>query len=647
MITVKHILIFILLSITSLIHGQETFLNFYNLGAPSEDSLGHFSGVIETDSGYLITGDNRAYGKYYNPVFLFVDLEGNVQEQLEFFDSMWHAVAFTTDNLIETDTSYVLHYRRENPYWNQGDDGFNHEKAILEFSRTTHEFKLWIDSSWTERKYSFIDFPRALFSRYNSAIYTFNDFFYSEYDSITNEIKNVQAGMLLQKYDDKLTTLWEKKFLIDWYNSEKDNVEGLHEKENGNLILLSSEIKRLDASSGPNGVPSRAHIRIVEVTPDGDIVVDKIINTGHYSRAMHGNTYDEKTGNLYLGYFVDTIINSNPIHQSGINENFMRDGLMALDSNYNILWKGALNDSSFWVRSKNTRGYQMILNLDSSLLLGIENKSHYIPQLVDDEYFDVPYYGYEIRNISKSNGKTLWAHQYAFLHPLLGGYFDYEVQDMIQTSDGGFMTVGTVYRHDSIVMGASFRNGFALKTNCLGYLEYQPLAGVEYTIDDSLAVHFHNTSAFAGSYEWHFGFNDSTFSCFEHNDEFSITYPDEGEYSVQLIAKGCPGYADTLSFNIRLKQPEDSVVKHGYTDLLTIGPNPVSSGGLLNLYIGDLPSESVRLTLVSLDGKTIHEFGAAKSASQQFAIMDVAAGQYLMLLQTDTEVLEMKKVVVR
>jgi hypothetical protein len=158
LIQIKHLLIIFFLCFGIKSEAQETFFKSYNLG----DTLGYFAGVLETDSGYVVNGNNRYLGQFFNATMTFLDYQGNVQVQKEYFDSSGHAVQFTADNLVYKDSCYFSQHRRIN-YFYQDNGGAPWEKYLLKYDPRLDSFSVWVDSTWIKRFYAFHDLTEIQF----------------------------------------------------------------------------------------------------------------------------------------------------------------------------------------------------------------------------------------------------------------------------------------------------------------------------------------------------------------------------------------------------------------------------------------------------------------------------------------------------
>jgi hypothetical protein len=634
LIQIKHILIIFFLCFGFISKAQETFFKSYNLG----DTLGYFAGVLETDSGYVVNGNNRYLGQFFNATLTFLDYKGSVQVQKEYFDSSGHAVQFTFDNLVYKDSCYFSQHRRIN-YFYQDNGGAPWEKYLLKYDPRIDSFIIWVDSSWIERFYAFHDLTEIEFSTVYNGFYTASNFGYlNNLDTLSNA--PYRTGILLQKFQDDKTIIWEKEFDGRWNSNRGILLDFLFEKANGNFVMAYSDLHLIGSFPGPGGPTESGQIEIVEYDPDGSLVRKKTIKEGKYTRGMNGFVFDETTGQLTMGYFLDTIQNIGP------DEAFIKPGLLALDSNYNILWKRAINDTAYFTPAGNggAKIYK-ILDLDTTVIFTVLDYKDKRPT----EFGLAPYRTHDLLNVNKKNGQTIWSRTYAVLDPLQNMRDVYYTKDIIQTKDSGFLFVGDHQRFDTVIAGNVLNRAWAMKTNCLGYMENQPLAGFEFKTDDSLGVYFHNTSMYAGSYEWSFGFNDSTLRCFENMDTFSLVYPSEGTYEVQLIAKGCPNFSDTIryEFEVSIEKDESGPTKAGFTDYFNFGPNPIQSGDYLNIQTGDLPKGVSDITIYSMSAQVLYLINSIESQSSYQIRIDLAPGPYFLVLKSNGDKLEAKKLIVR
>ena len=243
-------------------------------------------------------------------------------------------------------------------------------------------------------------------------------------------------------------------------------------------------------------------------------------------------------------------------------------------------------------------------------------------------------------------GTILWQ-RYIYMPIESGHDIGIEIKNVIATRDSGYCMVGN--RTDLTVAQAG-QKGYIVKTNCLGFLG-SPEAAAAHQEEESLTVHFYNTSTQAGSYRWDFG-DGTSLQTGEGEDTLNHLYADTGTYQVQLIAYGCSGENDTLRFAVVLQgatTPPTSAgsVTHG-AGYFSLFPNPVATGQNVYVYLNALnpASGQVYMLAYSLEGKLIERYTLSPSEGTYLLEQTFASGVYaLSLFQGDTK-LATKKLVV-
>ncbi|MDG1334093.1 MAG: T9SS type A sorting domain-containing protein, partial [Crocinitomicaceae bacterium] len=121
-------------------------------------------------------------------------------------------------------------------------------------------------------------------------------------------------------------------------------------------------------------------------------------------------------------------------------------------------------------------------------------------------------------------------------------------------------------------------------------------------------------------------------------------YTASGIYTVQLIGYGCDGVNDTLTFNINFEYTEPGYAGDG--TLLTLYPNPISTGNSLAFFIGNIPEGTHYVNVNNNLGQRVDSFRIEDGNTNYLFPLDYAAGMYHFALQNDTEILEVEKLVV-
>lgn len=238
------------------------------------------------------------------------------------------------------------------------------------------------------------------------------------------------------------------------------------------------------------------------------------------------------------------------------------------------------------------------------------------------------------------SGDYIWQR---FIHfPYLGDDIGIEIKDIIETSDSGFFLVGALTIFDNPFI----QKGYLVRTNCLGFLG-EPSASANYLIQNNFSVDFYNTSMQDGGCTWYFGDGDSLWTN-EYTDTISHLYAGYGPYEVMLVAEGCNGIEDTLTFMVEpVKHTDPNIVTNG-NGYFSIFPNPVLAGTELYVYLNQLDDSkgAVQLNIYSMNGKLVQEFPLTASEGTYFINSSLVSGVYLINLFQGDELLETEKLIV-
>jgi PKD repeat protein len=262
----------------------------------------------------------------------------------------------------------------------------------------------------------------------------------------------------------------------------------------------------------------------------------------------------------------------------------------------------------------------------------------YIEELVFNQAY------YTTMRLSQYNldGVNKWNRDYTYFPTDNFNDPEYGIYDMELTSDGGYIMCGEIYHFDSLSAGSPGQFGYVLKTNCLGFLG-DPISEFTYQSNSGL-VEFVNEGIQAGSYTWIFGDGD-TLVTNEYVDSVSHVYDANGIYIVQLIAHGCNGESDTI-----LKSINVSGISNGYVGdgtLLTLYPNPMSSGESLAFYVGDIPTEDITVEVVNEIGQSVFTGKIESSQTTYIIPLNFASGVYFVSLKNESDRLEVEKLIVK
>ena len=195
-------------------------------------------------------------------------------------------------------------------------------------------------------------------------------------------------------------------------------------------------------------------------------------------------------------------------------------------------------------------------------------------------------------------------------------------------------------------------SNLSTRVHCLGFLG-EPEAAANHQIMDDFTVQFVNTSTQAGSYTWYFGPSASsgtvdTLYTDEYTDTVFYTFPSSETYEVLLIAHGCNGSADTLSFQVQPDLHIEPLVTSNGNGYFSIFPNPVLLGNELYVYLNELTPENgeVYLTFVNLQGQKVDEISLTTKEGTYALRPNLANGMYMVNLYQGNALLRSNKLMV-
>jgi PKD repeat protein len=148
---------------------------------------------------------------------------------------------------------------------------------------------------------------------------------------------------------------------------------------------------------------------------------------------------------------------------------------------------------------------------------------------------------------------------------------------------------------------------------------YNPSASFTSWIENSLTVHFNNTSNYSTDYSWDFG--DGTGSNIP--DPVHI-YVNAGDYTVKLISEKC-GISDTYIMNIHL---EPVGIQSTELQDITVFPNPFIDQILIKSSLLVFPGSYIEI--VDNQGRLICHTPSGGKPEQKLSIQTLKAGVYFL-----------------
>ncbi len=179
-------------------------------------------------------------------------------------------------------------------------------------------------------------------------------------------------------------------------------------------------------------------------------------------------------------------------------------------------------------------------------------------------------------------------------------------------------------------------NSVGTDQHCKDVFVEVPTAGFEAS-EDGLTVTFNNTTIDGGSYTWDFGDGNTSTDA----DPGTYTYSVAGTYTVCLNAVG--GTGDDEICNDVTVADLVGVLNHDALTQFNVHPNPVSSILNVNMILNDVQNAAVNI--YSISGKLVHTSTVQTNSSAiKVDMTSFEAGQYILQIATETEVLAYQKI---
>jgi hypothetical protein len=297
-----------------------------------------------------------------------------------------------------------------------------------------------------------------------------------------------------------------------------------------------------------------------------------------------------------------------------------------------VLWK-----TRIYIDGGNSPGVGTSIND-----LVLKNGDVYCSLLLIDKISQTSVIGFvSLNSLSIETGEINWQRRFNLFPEDSLEDPEFTVYDIDTTFDGGFIMAGNCFRWSQNQGDKPRQYGYILKTNCLGFLG-SPQASVTVHSSSLDSVVFVNSSIQAGSYFWDFG-DGNTLQTGENSDTISHVYAQAGTYNIKLIAEGCNGDNDTLTFPHTIASSPQS---YGDGTLLSVFPNPTVSGQDATIYIGNI-SGTHELVVTDLNGKKVASYSIDQGETTYFVpTTKFAKGMYQFSLVQNGEVREVEKLVI-
>lgn len=613
----QYILIFCSL-IYSKVEAQQNFQKVYTF----QDTFAIFNDVFVTDTCYYYTatigGGNRGFFNFGK-----IDLTGIEHVLLLDQDVTSHQrVMFSQADM---DTNFRGNFVTS--YVNASIIGtYPRIKEITPQGVIVNDFSL-IDY-WINDSLSFNTDPARIIINNSDSSY-FLAFQYYDHTTDNNNGYNGSAGVILIKLKYDGTVLWDKKFHyspVGLYKPFWGLLNFIKLPNNKILIIIDEKMSYGSSQLDLNWTKSH----FIKLDEYGIEIEHKTFHDGQYSPGAFAGTPLEDGGLLYSYY--ESVLGGVPPNTDYFRT---RPVIARFDNNYNLVWKKSLREFYGTDYSLIIGHMTEVQIVEDSLFVGAFN---YIEEIEENMAYKerLRLSQYNLNGVNKWNRDYIYYPTDDFNDP------EYGIYDLELTPDGGYIMLGEVQILDSLLTNAPGQFGYILKTNCLGFLG-DPIAEFGYSTNYG-DVQFVNSSIQAGSYKWIFGDGD-TLSTTEYIDSVKHNYLNNGNYTVQLIAYGCNGINDTISKTIQVAGLSNGFAGDG--TLLTLFPNPISSGESIAFYVGNITQENVTVEIVNTHGQTVFQ-GKIQLPNTTYIIpLNIASGAYFVSLRNDSDLLEVEKLIVK
>ena len=594
---------------------QENFQRMYDFGNKT-----CIQDVYLTDSCYYFTGSDYTTNSNYNAVFGKIALNGELLYAVT--DSTPTEIEWQKSSRTQLQTNYRgnlmtsciqvdLSYEWPCPVIKE----YNLDGTVLDSIRVV---------ALLEDSVKFRTSIKVIAHNSDSTYFVLAD-----YEDLTPwEVSPAQPvleefGAIVMKLNLLGDTIWTKRFKFHWAGPINPTVKGLEMYLLNDTTLIVSVLEDKGVGSS-----KWSRIKIHTLSLDGALLDTKVFQDGLVMRGKSG--FLPLEDGTFIHSYNDTRLNDDN------TPDYEAQGVLArFDQNNQIIWKDSLHNfrGTFGFTAPNRLRF-----VDSTSFVGVFHRYE------QDTAF--PYlYQYARFFKRKITGEVMWERDFYIGNPdSMRG--DYDMIDLELTPDGGFLASGTIRKNTLNPYTYVGDYAYLLKTNCLGFID-DPIASVQYEINENLEVNFINTSQNAGSFEWDFG-DYTHLNHGEGEDTLTHAFPGFGPYTVTLIANGCPGRADTVSVvvnPINHFDPEAVLVDQG---IFLIFPNPIFAGSGLFVYLNDLDhtQNDVFVDIYSGEGKRVKTIQIVAQEGVYQIDKSISQGNYYAVLRKGETVLEREKLII-
>jgi hypothetical protein len=605
------------------VEGQQTFHTIYFF----DDSVAVISDILPTDSGYYFMGTEISNTNFRaEAIFGKLMLNGDMDFFVRNVDVSSNQFVYSCRSQMETDSDGNFTFSA----LNQG--GGDVPRLIKYDYQGTKILDTVYRDFWSTDSLVFYAAGRVLTTAADSSHYLFFTYYDELNDDETVSGNPGESGVLLAKLNEQGEILWLKRLAHPSTINFKPlySVSAIEKLNDTTLFLTLGERKQYPS----NQVDQEwAKIQFFELDTAGNELEHHTFQDGQLNFRRHSFL---KTDSLII--YPNIISEYSVIPPSTQPQWRYKSVLTCLDDNYQMKWKDTLIQK-FVTGSSYHSPQKLIQTSDTSFAGAFTHEYFYINE--DSSFF---YLLFPVRFFNKDleTGEDVWVRNYRYFPEDSARRYTHEIIDLEPTHDGGYIMCGSVTSADSLQVGSPAQYGYVIKTNCLGFLG-DPEVASSYTFGENNTVIFNNESIQAGNYYWDFG--DGTFlTTGENIDSVIHEYTATGIYTVQLIGYGCDSVNDTITFEIDFEYTEPGYAGDG--TLLTLYPNPVSTGNSLAFFVGDIPSGTHYVDVSNNLGQRVDRFRIEDGNTNYLYPVDYAAGMYHFTLQNDTEILEVEKLIV-
>ena len=284
----------------------------------------------------------------------------------------------------------------------------------------------------------------------------------TDIEGITN--KGYEDAIIL-KYDKDFNVLWQKS----WGGNSSDYLDQILLTEDGGFLTIGTTYSTDIVGLTNRG---RADAIIVKFDKDGNMVWQKKLG-GSNSEYFNSFIQTKDEGVIVIGDFESTDID-------GLPNKGRRDAIMVkYDKDGNLLWQKSLGGNNY------DEYYEVLETEDGGLIAFGTSNSTNIEGITNKGADDVIIIKYD------KDGNLLWQKSWG------GNSWEY-INDVIQTEDGGFITVGSfmsdniediVYtdNEDAVIIKYD-KNGDVVWQKSWGGNEYEIFSNIMQTKDEGFII---------------------------------------------------------------------------------------------------------------------------------------------------------------